>query len=209
MNDFIADDEDVEAELLEEAAQKHKTAKRKKRRAEQIEELDEEDEELIRENVGIEVKRRKKKLKKIASIEADYENPALKKEEEMQIDTRSTKPALLPNSIKNESVLPNSKMEVESSTKFKRQRMEVEEEEKYHTQNKINPDYLQKAQKIFGDQNDQPQQQKLDSTKAVPLSMKDVFNADEIDDPFNTEADHKIAETDIPERLQVKLEDRL
>lgn len=48
-------------------------------------------------------------------------------------------------------------MEVESSTKFKRQRMEVEEEEKYHTQNKINPDYLQKAQKIFGDQNDQPQ----------------------------------------------------
>ena len=47
------------------------------------EELDEEDEELIRENVGIEVKRRKKKLKKIASIEADYENPALKKEEEM------------------------------------------------------------------------------------------------------------------------------
>jgi hypothetical protein len=39
--------------------------------------------------------------------------------------------------------------------------------------------------------------------------MKDVFNADEIDDPFNTEKDHKIAETDIPERLQVKLENRL
>jgi hypothetical protein len=38
--------------------------------------------------------------------------------------------------------------------------------------------------------------------------LKDFFNEDEIDDPFNTEADLKIAETDIPERLQVKLENR-
>ena len=36
-----------------------------------------------------------------------------------------------------------------------------------------------------------------------------MFNSDEIDDPFNTEADQKIAETDIPERLQIKLEGRL
>lgn len=39
--------------------------------------------------------------------------------------------------------------------------------------------------------------------------MKDFFNADEIDDPFSTEADVKIAETDIPERLQTKVEGRL
>lgn len=40
-------------------------------------------------------------------------------------------------------------------------------------------------------------------------NLKEFFNADEIDDPFNTEADLRIAEADIPERLQVKLENRL
>lgn len=44
---------------------------------------------------------------------------------------------------------------------------------------------------------------------AGSTNLKDFFNSDEIDDPFNTEADLKIAETDIPERLQVKLEGRL
>jgi len=32
-------------------------------------------------------------------------------------------------------------------------------------------------------------------------TLKEFFNSDEIDDPFNTEADLKIAEADIPERL--------
>lgn len=41
------------------------------------------------------------------------------------------------------------------------------------------------------------------------MSRKEFFNSDEIDDPFNTEADLKIAETDIPERLQIKLDGRL
>lgn len=39
--------------------------------------------------------------------------------------------------------------------------------------------------------------------------LEEAFNADEIDDPFCTQADKIIAETDIPERLQVKLTDRL
>ena len=41
------------------------------------------------------------------------------------------------------------------------------------------------------------------------MNVKEFFNADEIDDPFSTEADVKIAETDIPERLQTKVEGRL
>jgi hypothetical protein len=41
------------------------------------------------------------------------------------------------------------------------------------------------------------------------MNVKEFFNADEIDDPFSTEADVKIAETDIPERLQTKLDGRL
>ena len=39
--------------------------------------------------------------------------------------------------------------------------------------------------------------------------MEEIFNADEIDDPFSTAADKHIAEVDIPERLQVKLKDRI
>lgn len=39
--------------------------------------------------------------------------------------------------------------------------------------------------------------------------MDEIFNADDIDDPFSTQADKQIAELDIPERLQVKLKDRL
>ena len=39
--------------------------------------------------------------------------------------------------------------------------------------------------------------------------MEEAFNADEIDDPFTTAYDKEVAETDIPERLQIKLKDRL
>ena len=44
---------------------------------------------------------------------------------------------------------------------------------------------------------------------AKPSSLKELFGTDEIDDPFNTERDFKIAEEDLPERLQLKLENRL
>lgn len=40
-------------------------------------------------------------------------------------------------------------------------------------------------------------------------AIEDVFHGDEIDDPFSSAADQKILRTDIPERLQVKLENRL
>lgn len=41
------------------------------------------------------------------------------------------------------------------------------------------------------------------------VAMEDVFQGDEIDDPFSSAADQKILKTDIPERLQVKLENRM
>jgi hypothetical protein len=39
--------------------------------------------------------------------------------------------------------------------------------------------------------------------------MEEAFNADEIDDPFTTAYDKEVVDTDIPERLQIKLKDRL
>ena len=64
MNDFIADDEEVEAEMIEAHKMKHK---KKRRKPEQIKALDDEDVDLIRENVGIEVKK-KSRLKRTATL---------------------------------------------------------------------------------------------------------------------------------------------
>jgi Acidic N-terminal SPT6 len=96
MNDFIADDEEVEAELMQAHHNEPKKHKNKKRRKiEHKPELDEEDVDLIRENVGIEVKK-KNRLKRNATIE-EPGNDKVKSEdrhryEEIQIDTRTTKP---------------------------------------------------------------------------------------------------------------------
>ena len=168
MKDFIADDEEVEAELYEANKMKQK---KKRRKPEQIKALDDEDVDLIRENAGIEVKK-KSRLKRTASL--------VKSEENMQIDTR----------VKAE------KMEIE--TKVKKQRMEIEEPVK------LNADRLKQAQNIFGESHEV-----LPKSDAKPNTLKEFFNLDEIDDPFNTEADLLIAKTDLPERLQVKLENRL
>ena len=61
-----------------------------------------------------------------------------------------------------------------------------------------------KTQEIFDNQN-QRVAPKSDAKSDISGIQKEFFNSDEIDDPFNTEADLKIAETDIPERLQIKL----
>ena len=61
-----------------------------------------------------------------------------------------------------------------------------------------------KVKEIFADQKDRvaPKSDVKSDNSGI---QKEFFNSDEIDDPFNTEADLKIAETDIPERLQIKL----
>jgi len=41
------------------------------------------------------------------------------------------------------------------------------------------------------------------------VPIEEVFHGDEIDDPFSSAADQKILKVDIPERLQVKLENRM
>lgn len=95
MNDFIADDEEVEAELMQarhSEPKKHKN--KKKRKIEHKPELDEEDVDLIRENVGIEVKK-KNRLKRNATIEAPADDKIKSEDrhryEEMQIDTGTNK----------------------------------------------------------------------------------------------------------------------
>lgn len=91
---------------------------------------------------------------------------------------------------------------IEPDAKFKRQRLEVEQEERVHFNPKqVNPDLLRQAQNIFGDPDDPNPQIKLDSDRnATASNLKELFNADEIDDPFNTENDLRISKTDIPER---------
>ena len=71
---------------------------------------------------------------------------------------------------------------MEVDTKVKKQRMEIEEPRK------LNADRLKQAQNIFGESHEV-----LPKQDAKPSNLKEFFNLDEIDDPYNTEADLKIA----------------
>jgi len=86
MDDFIVDDEEVEADF-DPKDKKHK----KKRRAPEIKPLDEEDLEVIRENVGIDLKK-KSRLKRTAALEnSPVTKDAVKKEDITMIDTMPPK----------------------------------------------------------------------------------------------------------------------
>lgn len=176
MNSFIADDEEVERELIE--TNKDKADKKKKKAKKQIRQLEDEDFDLIKENAGISVQK-KKRLNRIRDVDADMEEQPVVKEEE-----RPMKPTdRLQNQYKTEEAYMQK---LEPADKIKRQRQEYEDQSRQ-----------QKNRKIFGEgeaRND------FNST-AKPSNLKELFGADEIDDPFNTEQDLKIAENEIPERL--------
>lgn len=196
MEGFIAPDEEVEAELLQARAKKQKRPKKKK---EHIKALDDEDVDLIRENVGIEVTKKKNRLKRIAQLEESSADKVVVKgedvSEEMQIDTVTK-----PQNSKIKAEAPKQ----ESETKVKRQRLEYEDDSAPIRHKRVDANQLGQAHKIFGESHEHHhhQQHQKDVVKPQASSnLKEFFNADEIDDPFNTEADFKIANTDISERL--------
>lgn len=73
MDDFIVKDDQAEEEDISENKESHHK-KKKKHRAPVIKPLDEEDIDLIRQNVGIEVKK-KSRLKRTAAIENSPSEP--------------------------------------------------------------------------------------------------------------------------------------
>ena len=86
MDDFIVNDEEVEADF-DPKDKKHK----KKRRAPEIKPLDEEDLEVIRENVGMDLKK-KSRLKRTAALENSPDGTnAVKHEDFTMIDTMPKK----------------------------------------------------------------------------------------------------------------------
>lgn len=99
MNDFIAPDEVVEKELYEQQKNERKRLRLENKRDKTIEAepLCEDDVELIRENVGIEMKKKPNRLKRMAAIEESKDGAI--KEETVQIDTAPKKSA----AIKHES----------------------------------------------------------------------------------------------------------
>lgn len=88
----------------------------------------------------------------------------------------------------------------------RRRKMEVEPSRVERSY--IDPERARLAQTIFGEVDDDFQTAE-ESKKVDEAMLEEVFNADEIDDPFSSAADKEIAEKDIPERLQVKLAGRL
>lgn len=84
MNDFIADDADVEAELQQQLADKkaRRRAKRDKSGSHKpsIKELDDEDLDLVRENIGGAEHKKKNRLKRNAVLEAEQVGGTVKDE---------------------------------------------------------------------------------------------------------------------------------
>ena len=190
MADFIVDDD----EEVEEAAEydpkdkKHK----KKRRGPEIKPLDEEDLEVIRENVGMDLKK-KSRLKRTAALENSPDSkPAVKKEE--MIDT-------MPQKSQSYRIKEDEDVEPPMVKRY-------QSTEEIRLKAQADYEHRKKTQDIFTDQKEKVVT-KSDAKSEVSVIQKEFFNSDEIDDPYNTQADLKIAETDIPERLQTKLEGRL
>jgi len=220
MSSFIAKDEEVERELIEEQERKlaKKKAKAKKLgKQRKMKALDDEDLEIIRENVGLEIPKKQPRLKKTAVLEA-----------EKQAAAHSSQPSQSVKLEKHEEEVKEEPdaMQIDTTTQdeleIRRQRqMRIELERDYKKDRELesiragrDEEKLQQAHKIFGDSGDlsfmkttTTKQEEL--KKAQSAQLEEVFNHDEIDDPFSSAADKKIAESDIPERLQVKLETRL
>lgn len=193
LSGFIAKDEEVEQELIEEYERKKKSRKRGHKDREP-EELDEEDLAVIKENNGIEVpKQKKNRLKRNADLEAEVKAEKSEFAEEM-IDT-SARPTLVKDSSRVKG------MELEKHESYGHARI---------TGSHINQEQLRQAQEIFGDEDGAAHAQRLaDARMSANVAIDEIFHGDEIDDPFSSAADQKILKTDIPERLQVKLENRM
>ena len=92
MDGFIAKDEEVEQELLEEYERKQgKRKKSRKAGKREPEALDDEDLEVIKENIGVEIEKKKKsRLKRNADLEAEKSaDESVIKEEKVEFEADS------------------------------------------------------------------------------------------------------------------------
>ena len=151
-------------------------------------------------------KEKKPKEKRTELDEEDYELLAQNNGLLVPSSDKPTKSRLIRNDVKNEETVQidttTKEVDPRATTKSDpdnvKQRLELDDE----------PEHLRRRR-----------QTKVDRSEAAParpvkadepkISLKEIFNADEIDDPFNTEQDRQIAASTIPERLQVKLDGRL
>ena len=156
-----------------------------------------EDFELIKENTGIELKKRSR-LKRNADSNVDATQ--VKKEIEVSYDAAQQEKS---GEIK----------QIDTSGGFRKGGRDVYKSE-YPRENleysSKNVAAKVKKAKRYEDDNDfgQGRENQMNSTLA-DFPMEEAFNADEIDDPFTTAYDKEVVDTDIPERLQIKLKDRL
>lgn len=179
---FIADDEEVEAEFREAYALTKKKEKEGKPRKE------------------------KKPREWTELDEEDYELLAQNNGLAVPSNDKPVKSRLIRNDIKHEE-----SVQIDTTTQAVDPRATT----------KSDPDNLKQRLELDDDPEHlrRRRQHKVDRSEAAParpvkadepkISLKEIFNADEIDDPFNTEQDRQIAASSIPERLQVKLDGRL
>ena len=123
MNDFIVPDHEVEESADEESKEgEAKKKHRKHHRQHRIKELDDEDFELIQDNTGQEIKK-KKRLQKVADREKDGESGLVKRdldEEDEELDERYSKQAAeepIDASSRKRLIAPANRRSIDENTK--------------------------------------------------------------------------------------------
>ena len=143
-------------------------------------------------------KEKKPKVKRDELDEEDYELLAQNNGLLVPSNDKPTKSRLIRNDVKNEETV-----QIDTTTK----------EADPRATTKSDPDNVKQRLELDDDPEHlrRRRQTKVDRSEAAParpvkadepkISLKEIFNADEIDDPFNTEQDRQIAASTIPERL--------
>lgn len=174
MVDFIVPDHQVEEESGEESKSERKRERRHKKHK-VIKQLDEDDFDLIQENTGKEVARRKKRLHKMTEAEA----PRIKRDEGDYEDETVSKVAaegesvdMIDTSSRKRLIAPASRRVIDHET-------------------------AEKAHRIFDDVAtlDAKAKQTRKQVKGkgdVPDTLETMYDADELDDQFATKQDQVI-----------------
>ena len=215
MASFIAPDDEVERELLEadEGDDKEERRQKKKKRKRSFR-LEEDDYDLIKDNTGLEVKKRKRLLK-----HSEKEQNATDAPEESKAQSKLVKREDLGGDEDMEDDRETIKTErrkdavLKDRDSYNAERRRVAQPVDYRTVESLDNDKVSAAKKIFEDKQSLAEeinlrQKQLSTREGHGIhheGLEELFDGDEIDDQFATKEDKKIADRDIPERLQVKL----
>lgn len=203
---FIVPDGELEEESQEGEISKRNENGKRHRKKKKPKRLDDDDFDLIQENTGKAVKRRKR-LQKVSEKEAidqaGADNVVVKRdsgEEDAQLFPKERR--VVEEDDDHEMIDTTRKRYIPSANRNKA----------FESHSYVDHENVQKARNIFEDSAALGARVKQNKVAPKPSdkidgadNLEGLYDADELDDQFATRFDREIQTTDIPERLQLKI----